>query len=668
MEHPRIPTLADIAATGDRDQLEKLWIACRDNVDFLSGPEIAGKLASKALGFGDLLLAREILNSYSQKIVPAHPLAHLKARILVQSGNTDAARELLLEKIKHGAPTCDEICLLARTHKDDWLRGGGERCLRSAIETYFRAYRDFVAVEPGIAAFPAVNAATLCLLSGRPEEAQDWARRTLELEDAARRDPRQAPWVEPMLGEACLVSGNWSAARDHYEKCLSLPLRDRATARKQARFLLNGLGKSPCGLDEVFKLPTVVVFSGHMVDAEDRPRPRFPAEVEADVSKAIEDKLREVRAGIGYSSAAAGSDILFAEAMLRLQGEIHIHLSGPRSDFQHRSVDYAGGEWAARFAKVLAASRNKVDDSPEHQPSDASLGYAYCNTKLSGIAGMRAAELNLDLIPLAVYDGAVGDGIGGTADFVGFWNDFKTCRDGFSTSAGIRILPQEIHSNEILLRQAPAWGSLGIPRRRPAKGPGTAGVEIQSMQQDLKALLFADVKGFSKIPEIDLPVFFKRYMSILSRMINEAVAPPVISETWGDAIYMVFDEVAHAGNFALAMRREMSPPPNGLLDAAALGLGHSLDIRIALHAGPVFHLVDPITRRISFTGRHVSQAARLEPVTEPGEVFCSEAFAALSWTSRSAEYKCEFVGNKILAKDYGRLRIFRLCPSSPLSQ
>lgn len=72
------------------------------------------------------------------------------------------------------------------------------------------------------------------------------------------------------------------------------------------------------------------------------------------------------------------------------------------------------------------------------------------------------------------------------------------------------------------------------------------------------------------------------------------------------------------------------------MDVYALGLEHPLDVRIVLHAVPVFGLVGPITRRTSFTGRHVSQTARLEPVTERGEVFCTKAFAALFWAYQAS--------------------------------
>jgi class 3 adenylate cyclase len=47
--------------------------------------------------------------------------------------------------------------------------------------------------------------------------------------------------------------------------------------------------------------------------------------------------------------------------------------------------------------------------------------------------------------------------------------------------------------------------------------------------------------------------------------------------------------------------------------------------------------------RENYTGKHVSRTARLEPATPPGEVYASEAFAALAAVERVTEFTCEHV-------------------------
>lgn len=65
-------------------------------------------------------------------------------------------------------------------------------------------------------------------------------------------------------------------------------------------------------------------------------------------------------------------------------------------------------------------------------------------------------------------------------------------------------------------------------------------------------------------------------------------------------------------------------------------------------------------KSLSFTGSHISRTARLEPSTPPGEVYVTEAFAALFTLVEDKELSCEYVGMMKAAKDYGRLRVYLL--------
>src|SRR2546423_7270030 len=99
-------------------------------------------------------------------------------------------------------------------------------------------------------------------------------------------------------------------------------------------------------------------------------------------------------------------------------------------------------------------------------------------------------------------------------------------------------------------------------------------------------------------------------------------------------------------------------------DGVDLGLPRQLSIRIGIHAGPVYVNFDPIVREISFTGAHVSRAARIEPITHEGEVFTSEEFAALAAADQSKGFSCDLVGTTALAKSYGLFRVYSLERSS----
>jgi len=83
---------------------------------------------------------------------------------------------------------------------------------------------------------------------------------------------------------------------------------------------------------------------------------------------------------------------------------------------------------------------------------------------------------------------------------------------------------------------------------------------------------------------------------------------PLTKNTWGDGLYFVFSNVREAGQFALDLRDAVRDS-----DWSKHGLP-SLNLRIGLHAGPVYSCCDPVTQHTTYIGANVSRAARIEPV------------------------------------------------------
>jgi class 3 adenylate cyclase len=137
----------------------------------------------------------------------------------------------------------------------------------------------------------------------------------------------------------------------------------------------------------------------------------------------------------------------------------------------------------------------------------------------------------------------------------------------------------------------------------------------------------------------------------MDRQLHQALT----NNTWGDGLYCTFKTVAHANDFALDLSEFVNETK-----WQDFGLPAELNLRIALHAGPVFEILDPVTRQQVFIGTHVSRAARIEPITPPGNVYCSEAHAALVALEKSDLYHCEFVGNTPYAKDFGTFPTYSL--------
>src|SRR5205823_7721384 len=121
--------------------------------------------------------------------------------------------------------------------------------------------------------------------------------------------------------------------------------------------------------------------------------------------------------------------------------------------------------------------------------------------------------------------------------------------------------------------------------------------------------------------------------------------------SWGDGIYVVLTGAPAAARCALALQDAMRG-----LDLAKLGLPAHFALRVAAHIGPVHTCYDAVARTTMFCGTHVTQAARIEPITPEGEVYVTEPFAA-TLALDSDDYSCEYVGEVPTAKGYGSLRM-----------
>jgi class 3 adenylate cyclase len=298
------------------------------------------------------------------------------------------------------------------------------------------------------------------------------------------------------------------------------------------------------------------------------------------------------------------------------------------------------------------------------------VSWQYMTEVTAGIALNIARASRLDVQPLALWDGLPGRAAGSTESFVDFWR----------------------HQVEIepVIIDMPTHGARS--NRRPIELSDTR-CEESTMKQQVKSILFADIVGYSKLNERVIPEFVNCFLERVSRLIGASRNAPLSVNTWGDAVYAVFDFAHQAGGFALELAQMIQEGEadwiqkglfweDGAAGTTATATKHPLNIRIGLHTGPVFMHYDPIVRRLGFTGAHVNRAARIEPVTKPGEVYASEEFAALAELNFEIERKrsagngtpprnsfyCEYAGTMPLAKKFpGRHRIYRIIPKKPFA-
>jgi class 3 adenylate cyclase len=151
-------------------------------------------------------------------------------------------------------------------------------------------------------------------------------------------------------------------------------------------------------------------------------------------------------------------------------------------------------------------------------------------------------------------------------------------------------------------------------------------------------------------------------LSAIANLSADPTHTPLTQNTWGDALYCVFATVREAGLFALNLCEQMRS-----IQWAEAGLPINLNARIALHAGPVYRNIDPVTGQVNYIGTHVNHAARIEPITPPGKVYASQAFAAIAASEKVNEFTCDYVGQMPWAKHYGTFPTYHVHGSTAQS-
>jgi class 3 adenylate cyclase len=304
-----------------------------------------------------------------------------------------------------------------------------------------------------------------------------------------------------------------------------------------------------------------------------------------------------------------------------------------KASFFDDSVDIIpGSDWGERSQRILDRATEIVTVSGQRLAA-GSVSYDYANQVLHGLAIMRAGQLETDLIPLAVWNGETGDGRGGTASTVDRWRAL-----GYTVEL--------INLKEILRNEHP-----GLTVSTDEDSPSPAPAEPEPARPELPeivGIMFADVKGFSKLKEEETPRFVQHFLGMIAEIVAASSRPPLLKETSGDGLYFVFASIEDAGEFALDVCERVKNT-----DWESKELPKELSLRIGLHAGPVCPCIDPVTQTPKYIGTHLVRAARIEPITPPNCVYASQGFAALASAIQTKKFQCDYVGQTPLAKGFG---------------
>ncbi|MGI9025741.1 MAG: tetratricopeptide repeat-containing protein [Burkholderiaceae bacterium] len=531
------------------------------------------------------------------------------------------------------------LCLSGRLWKDRIDRGPGEHLdinlIRRSRDEYLKAY----ALSGD--SFPGANAATLSMLLGDRVASQD-----LAAELVKRLIEKTTPltsWEHVSLGEARLLLGNLPGARSSYaEACALAPESAGSVAamRRQLKLLRHVLADAERILEEL-PAATVLVFAGHMADRPQQTVQRFPGALETMIAAALREKMKGLHHPVVYTSAACGADLLFIEAAFDCGAEVNVVLPFDPADFVRTSVAVGGERWIARFDRSLERANRIILATEESYLGDDVL-FEHAFSLVQGLAILRASQLQTKASMLCVLDFDSSPLVGGTRSAYDRWSqlrgepeviDLRALRDAAGLSNDdIDAVVEHPLAQSSAIEQTEA---------RP--------------QRTLKILLFADIAGFGRLHDAFAPLFHERFLRLVKDQVSACRTPPLEANTWGDALYVVFEAPEDGAEFALGLLERMRE-----VDWVAAGLSESSRIRVALHAGPVFCGSDPIMKRDNYFGSNVTKAARIEPITPPGLIYASEACVAMLATQDDGKYSIEYVGNLELAKAYGESRIYRL--------
>jgi len=504
--------------------------------------------------------------------------------------------------------------LEARILKDLAFLTLDKETLSTAAVTYHKEF-----IKTG-GHYSAINAATLYLLSGDHRQACELANSAIEI---SRQDLGSQYFPLTTQAEAYLLLNNQVEAKKLIGKAAKYNeknLQTRARTHFQLKLICDYLKIETSILDPM--LPdTVIYYCGHAfynhcpLNKED----------ERELIQQIEAVVKTNHCSVAYGSLMAGSDIMFAESILKQGGELNVWLPFSIESFCEVSVRPAGEHWVKRFNDCIKGANTVTCTTESEFLGDGSL-FNFCSDVTMGMAIMRANSLHTKLMQLAVWD----------------QNTTSKSRGTYSNILKWRRLG---HRSEII--PSPTI----FPKQHLHKSNANYPVTIREPH----AILFSDMRGYSKLCDRDILWYFNELQPALASVINEFRTEIQHLDTWGDAIFLVTEKASTAAKIAIALNNAIAE-----IDQSNLDLKDPLLMRIGLHFGPVYKLYDHLMQCFTYASKEVTKTARIEPVTPPGEIFGTEPFVAKLELEGEGWANFEYAGTISSAKNFGAFRMFHI--------
>lgn len=357
-------------------------------------------------------------------------------------------------------------------------------------------------------------------------------------------------------------------------------------------------------------------------------------------------ELAEHDVTIGYTSASPGAEMVFAEEVLAGGAELRLVLPCPVEAFIDQYVAPAGDSWTSRFRAVLEAAAG-IEISCEERLLGDETQLRFNNQMLQGMARIHAERIGASARLLLVWSPETPAEPGSPADFMDQWPELEQLS---------LIDLDELREN------------LGAGGRAGDISGGPDMVEFGTSPLVVRAVFFADMATYSSVSDEQVPLLWD-FLAEVQQEVEAHAKPPILINTWGDAVHAVAETALDLAGYATTLVEKVAA--TGI---ESFGLKSRPRFRVALHAGPVYVGLHPLTGRSMIFGHHVNRAARIEAVASAGEIYASQHFVALLRVEMDAlqhearllgetyrpPYHVEYVGLLDLPKNFGREAIYRI--------
>lgn len=526
-------------------------------------------------------------------------IKQLYALALSKSGVPEAAQEYLEAVVKESPADAETNGILGSIYKELFKKNQSSKYAVLARDTYDKNFQITKSYYTGI------NAASMSTLAGQGRRGKELAQEVLNV----LKDPENDFWEAATQAEAFLLLKERTKSEEAYLRARKLAGTDwgKINSVYNQLWLLKHYLPVPANVIKVFSPPVVVSFVGHMIDHPNRKNPRFPASIEIGIKNALVNNLKSINAKIGYCSLACGGDILFAEAMEELGGELNLFLPFKQSDFIEASVRFAGEGWVERFTRLV----NKYPVT--YMTQGTYDGHADLFLLQTGIIFGQSILRSLSNHQEPTLISVLSERdqkrkTGGTRDTVGLWpypKNHLTVNPDMYISGPVEPILDE------------------IPSQQPVSN------------RPVLYVICCDLASDDKLNK-----------ALLHEMESGSLPAPIVLDIKDDHLLAGFKTVFGAMELCEAASKIMVRP-----------FQQTSTVRMSLHVGPVH--INPEVVKQELTGDVINMIERLHKLTLPGSTYATSVVAAVM-ALESKKYSFDYIDTLATPGEAKDLDVFRV--------